>query len=213
METTGSTEYFPEIVYLRALAILAVISIHVSTVFYEMDGTGFLAFLYMSVYTFSDVAVPLFICISGFVLYNRYRGSYSLQKFYTKRFLAVVPQYTIFSLFAILFVYTGSLYLGQGLEFYLRLISFTSTGTGDTFYYFWFFILIIQLYILYPLLEKMFTNHCRKTGGTRFPGFFTGRPGTLFRVFCQKYWKCHCFSGVHFLLCPGNVCQTPLSEI
>ena len=65
METTGSTEYFPEIVYLRALAILAVISIHVSTVFYEMDSTGFLAFLYMSLYIFSDFAVPLFICISG----------------------------------------------------------------------------------------------------------------------------------------------------
>ena len=118
METTGSTDYFPEIVYLRALAILAVISIHVSTVFYEMDGTGFLAFLYMSVYTFSDVAVPLFICISGFVLYNRYNGSYSLQKFYTKRFLAVVPQYTIFSLFAIFFVYIGKSLFGQFMEFY-----------------------------------------------------------------------------------------------
>jgi surface polysaccharide O-acyltransferase-like enzyme len=149
--------YFSEIVYLRAFAILAVISIHESEYFFtEMNSVTFVTFLYMAIDTFSKCAVPLFVGISGFVLYHKYQGSYSLKVFYKKRFLSVVPQYTLFSLFAILFLYVGKMYLG-------RVWSYTLTDflyqyfTWGTLYHLWFFVLIIQLYILYPFLEKIFT--------------------------------------------------------
>ena len=70
----NNPEYFSEIVYLRAFAILAVISIHVSYYFTEMISINFLTLLYMSIDTFSHFAIPLFVCISGFVLYNKYQG-------------------------------------------------------------------------------------------------------------------------------------------
>jgi len=62
--------YFEEIVYLRAIAILAVISIHISAIFTSMDQITLLTFLYISADVLSHLGVPLFVCISGFVLYN-----------------------------------------------------------------------------------------------------------------------------------------------
>jgi surface polysaccharide O-acyltransferase-like enzyme len=154
--------YFSEIVYLRAFAILAVISIHESEYFFtEMSGINFLTFLYMSIDTFSKCAVPLFVGISGFVLYNKYRGSYSLRIFYKKRFLSVVPQYTLFSLLAMLFVYIGRMFLGRVWNYNATDILY-QYFTGGALYHLWFFILIIQLYILYPLIEKIFTKSIEK---------------------------------------------------
>ena len=51
--------YFDEINILRAFAILAVISIHVSANFTKMDTINGLAALYMSIDVLSHFAVPL----------------------------------------------------------------------------------------------------------------------------------------------------------
>jgi surface polysaccharide O-acyltransferase-like enzyme len=153
----NNPEYFSEIVYLRAIAILAVISIHVSAFFTEMSHINFLTLLYMSIDTFSHFAVPLFVCISGFVLYNKYRESYSLKKFYKKRFLSVVPQYTFFTIFSFLYIYIGEIYLGRVWTFDAIDIIYKYL-TGTAFLYLSFFVLIIQLYIIYPITEKIFTK-------------------------------------------------------
>jgi probable poly-beta-1,6-N-acetyl-D-glucosamine export protein len=153
----NNPEYFSEIVYLRSIAILAVISIHVSAYFTEMSTISFLTFIYMSIDTFSHFAVPLFVCISGFVLFNKYQGSYSLHIFYKKRFLSVVPPYILFSLFGILFVYVGKIYFGKFWNF--NIIDIISQYlTGEAFFQPWFFLLIIQLYILYPVIERLFAK-------------------------------------------------------
>jgi probable poly-beta-1,6-N-acetyl-D-glucosamine export protein len=156
----NNSEYFSEIVYLRAIAILAVISIHVSS-FSAMISINFLTLMYMSINTFSHFAIPLFVSISGFVLYNKYQGSYSLKIFYKKRFLSVVPQYSIFSILWILFVYVGRIYSGRDLNFNSIEIIYQFL-TGTAFYHLWFFVLIIQLYILYPIIEKVFTKSVEK---------------------------------------------------
>jgi surface polysaccharide O-acyltransferase-like enzyme len=152
----NNPEFFSEVVYLRAIAILAVISIHVSAYFTKMDISNFLTFFYMSVNTFSHFAVPLFVCISGFVLYNKYRGSYSLKIFYKKRLLSVVPQYTIFSALGILFMY-ADYKSGRFPDFAIKNIIYQYL-TGTAYYHLWFFVIIIQLYVLYPLIEKIFSK-------------------------------------------------------
>ena len=153
----NNPHYFSEIVYLRALAILAVISVRVSNDFFMMNSINFLTFLYMSIETFSLFGVPLFVCISGFVLYNKYQGSFSLKVFYKKRLLSVLPQYTLFTLFAIVFGYCVYTYLGE-----VWIVSFTDVIKmylqGTAFTHLWYIVLIIQLYILYPFIEKIFTK-------------------------------------------------------
>jgi surface polysaccharide O-acyltransferase-like enzyme len=149
--------YFSEIVYLRAIAILAVISVRVANDFITMNSINFLTLLYMSITTFSNFGVPLFVCISGFVLYNKYRGSFSIISFYKKRLMSVIPQYTIFSIFAVLVWYITFMFLGR-----VWIFSFTdfikAYLQGFTFTHLWFIVLIIQLYILYPIIEKIFTK-------------------------------------------------------
>jgi probable poly-beta-1,6-N-acetyl-D-glucosamine export protein len=153
----NNPEYFSEIVYLRAIAILAVISIHVSAFFTEMNSINFLTLLYMSIDTVSHFAVPLFVCISGFVLYNKYRESYSLKIFYKKRFLSVVPQYTFFTIFSFLYLYIGQIYFGREWTFEAIDIIY-KYFTGTAFLYLSFFVLIIQLYFIYPVIETFFTK-------------------------------------------------------
>ncbi len=153
----NSSEYFSEIVYLRAIAILSVISIHVSAFFYQMGSISFLTLLYMSIDSFSFFAVSLFVCISGFVLYNKYKEPFSLTLFYKKRFKSVVPQYTIFSIVALLSLYIFHESSGKTGNFGVMDIIYRYL-TGTDLGHLWFFLLIIQLYILYPAIEKIFTK-------------------------------------------------------
>ena len=159
----NNPEYFSEIVYLRAIAILAVISIHVSVYFIEMDSINFLTLLYMSIDTFSQFAVPLFVCISGFVLYNKYQGSFSLKLFFKKRLMSVLPQYTVFSILIILSSYFMFMYRGRIWNFDIaKIIYMYLTGDwtpmGSFLMALWFFVLIIQLYIVYPIIERVFSK-------------------------------------------------------
>jgi len=153
----GRSGFFSEITYLRAFAVLAVISIHICANLDEMATISFLTYMYLSIDTFSHFAVPLFICISGFVLYNKYQGSYSLKSFYQKRFLSVVPQYTIFFVFSIVFIYIGEILLGKVGKFSITDIIYQYFA-GIAFYHLFFLVVIIQLYLLYPVIERIFTK-------------------------------------------------------
>ena len=119
----------------------------------------------MSIDTFSHFAVPLFISVSGFVLFNKYKGSYSLKGFYQKRFLSVVPQYTLFFVFSILFIYIGDLVLGRIWKFSLQDIIYQFFA-GTAFYHLFFLVVIIQLYILYPVIGRIFTGCCENRRST-----------------------------------------------
>lgn len=154
----NNPEYFFEIVFLRAMAILGVINIHVSNlIINEMSDINFLTFLYYSINVFSGFAVPLFVAVSGFVLFNKYKGSFSLRIFYKKRFLSIVPQYIFITIFAFLFLYIGKISFDKTWNFTVIDIIYHFL-TGDTYYHLWFVVLIIQLYILYPVIEKVFTK-------------------------------------------------------
>jgi len=158
----NEVRYFDEINILRAFAILAVISIHVSAYFTKMDAINGLATLYMSIDAFSHFAVPLFIVISGFVLYNKYSGEIALKKFYIKRLKSVLPQYLIFSTFYLAATYVGSIVLAKSVTLDIPHIIYRYL-TGGCFYHLWFFILIIQLYFLYPAIVRLY-NYCDVRG-------------------------------------------------
>jgi probable poly-beta-1,6-N-acetyl-D-glucosamine export protein len=144
--------YFSEINYLRGFAILSVISIHVSTYYTQMETINLLTTLYITIDTLSLFAVPAFIFISGFVLYNNYSIKFKIKQYFFRRFKSIVPQYIIFSTFYMMIasVY-GSKISGKSLNLGISDI-LNRYFTGEAAYHLWFFILIIQLYILYPLI-------------------------------------------------------------
>ena len=157
--------YFDEINFLRAFAILAVISIHVAAFFTHMSGITFQTSVYMAIYAFSHFAVPLFICISGFVLYNKYYDAIDIKTFLKKRLGTVLPPFLIFSTFYLGVTLIGSIILTKSVTLDISHILYRYYPTDGCLYHLWFFVLIIQFYLIYPAIVQTF-NYCKSRDRT-----------------------------------------------
>jgi peptidoglycan/LPS O-acetylase OafA/YrhL len=209
------TVYFKEIVYLRAIAILAVISIHVSAIFQTMDNTNFITFLYMSIDVFSHFGVPLFICISGFVLYNKYHEQISILEFYKKRFKSVVPQYTFFSIFAFSIIYASYIMKGEVWDIDALKILYMYL-TGGIAIPFWFF------FVDYPVISslsyhsKSVSKILREQKNQFIIWNIAHYSNTLLYIRCQKYLfigKNIPFYWLYFLFCTWYVRSSNLHRL
>lgn len=143
-----------EIGYLRGFGVLGVIAIHTTGYFTEVTQFNTLALVNLWIDVFSQFAVPLFIMISGFVLAKNYREDFSLKKFYMKRVRSIIPQYFLFS--ALYTAFNNWLIMkSNSLDENAALI-LKNVWLSDASYHLWFFSIIIQFYILYPLLIKIY---------------------------------------------------------
>jgi len=143
-----------EINYLRAFGVLAVIAIHTTGYFTEVNDLNLLVILNLWTDVFSQFAVPLFILISGFLLAKKYRGNFSISRFYSKRIRSIIPQFLIFSVLYTAFNNWATM-KNSPLSANLTLI-FNHIWQSDASYHLWFFAIIIQLYIFYPIIIKVY---------------------------------------------------------
>lgn len=127
-----------EIQNLRAFAVLAVILIHVTASFTKVGHLTHVTGIALALDSAAQVAVPLFVCISGFVLSLK---NYSLSTFYFKRALAILPAYLLFSVFYAMYFHKPIL---------------NSILDGNAAYHLHFFIIIFGLYIIYPLIMRLY---------------------------------------------------------
>lgn len=139
---------------LRVLATLAVIGIHVSADYASTSGGGM---FFNQVVRFS---VPMFIIISGFLLYYQELSSSRPEaavSFYRKRFSKILWPYVIWTVFYTLMTQ----YLLHTWPDRLVLLAAVGKhliwGTGA--YHLYFMVIIIQCYLLYPLLGVWLHNH------------------------------------------------------
>jgi len=143
-----------EIQFLRGFGVLGVIAIHTTAYFTEIKNYNTLVLLNLWTDIFSQFAVPLFILISGFVLAKNYRNDFSLTKFYKKRIRSIIPQYLIFSvLYTIFNNWVVMHYNPLSTNFSLLLNNILHFNAS---YHLWFFSIIIQFYILYPMIIKIY---------------------------------------------------------
>ncbi|MEK4139478.1 acyltransferase [Paenibacillus sp. FSL L8-0696] len=148
-------ERIPQLDIFRAIAIFAVLAIHAtSRTLAETLGTNmFHPFLFIN--KFSQFAVPSFIFLSGFVLFYNYidrpLGGKTLGKFYSRRLLYIIVPYVVFSLlyFALKMNAGNTWGLPPG-EMASKLWKYLWTGTAYTHLY--YIIIIIQFYVLFPLI-------------------------------------------------------------
>lgn len=148
-------ERIPQLDIFRAIAIFAVLAIHAtSRTLAETQGTSmFHPFLFIN--KFSQFAVPSFVFLSGFVLFYNYidrpLSGKTLGKFYGRRLIFIVIPYLIFSLmyFALKMTAGHSWGLPPG-ELVNKLVKYLWTGTAYTHLY--YVIIIIQFYVLFPLI-------------------------------------------------------------
>lgn len=152
-----------ELDIVRAAAILAVVLIHATadpTVELPTDSGSWMA--YVAVNKLSNFAVPVFLLLSGLVLFYRYDGDWSGRqavKFYARRVKQIVIPYLIWSLF----YYLYNQWVFDPANVRLDVADFASMLLwAETSYHLYFMIIIIQFYILFPILMSL----CQ-----RFPGF------------------------------------------
>lgn len=166
-----------EIEYLRGFAALAVIAVHSSMNFTLLPAVNLLGLLNVFVYITAHFAVPVFIFISGWVLALRYSGAYSVPDYYRRRARTILPPYLVFS----------GLFLLVPVEGAIRFAGVPDPGAvagallmGTAAYHLWFFVLIIQLYLLYPLVIGGY-NVFDRAGAALFL--------LLALLFCQVLWN------------------------
>jgi len=172
----NTPHFFPELDYLRGLAILAVITIHITTYFTKMPAITNLTIVYMTLIVLARYGVPIFILVSGFVLYNKYNKEFKVSEFYIKRYSSIIPPYLIFS----------ALYekWNRGA---ITTVFVTDLLTGRANQHLWFIILIIELCITYPVIMYVY-NHFKNYSIAKYflvAAFFIN---IISNTYLESYW-------------------------
>ncbi|PKM78788.1 MAG: hypothetical protein CVU90_00510 [Firmicutes bacterium HGW-Firmicutes-15] len=133
---------------LRVGATFAVIAIHITAAYVLVSPVAYF------VNQWVRFAVPLFIIMSGFLLYNAdlKTGFLPRAAFYRKRLGKILGPYLIWTL-----MYGSLNYLVSGAPHQLHLlIIFWAKHLlwGTAYYHLYFLVIILQLYVLYPFLRN-----------------------------------------------------------
>lgn len=147
----SSRPKLPEIDLIRAIAIIAVVLIHgTSSATLLPIGSGSQAIFFI-LNKASLFTVPLFIWISGVVLfytyYDRWEPGMS-RVFWTKRLRRILIPYVLWSLFYYLFnqvMFHGNIRFD--LIYFIKLLI-----SGNASYHLYYMVIIVQFYLLFPLL-------------------------------------------------------------
>ncbi len=136
-----------EMDFLRGFAIIAVILFHTfgTLMHLQFELHMLLPLLFYSV---AYLSVPTFAFISGFVLMHRYGGSFPVLSFYSKRAYRIVPPFLFFSFFYRWI--NGSI---ESFSLGEILMAFLKVNTGG---HLWFLFALMQLYVAYPLLVRVY---------------------------------------------------------
>lgn len=150
--------WMQEIDYVRGFAILFVLVIHTTAISAVLNSGDPLFIGALAINTLAQAAVPLFVFVSGFVLAHRYRGAFSVSGFYRRRLVRIVPPYIAFSV-----VYLVAMVASASLLRGIRTVPSLSVPdicyrlfSGSCHYHLWFIVLIVELYLIYPLLIRLY---------------------------------------------------------
>lgn len=160
---SSNKKWINELDYLRGIAIIAVIAIHCFHLpfpnlvsYFGTTVTNDDIILYNNfVGGYSNFAVPLFVFISGIATSYNYNGKFQILNFYLKRLISIIPSYTFISLLSIL-----GLSVFGGLPTIKEVLYMLLYGKANG--PLWFIILILELYIIYPIIEKFYTYFSNK---------------------------------------------------
>ena len=201
-----------ELDVLRVLAMFFVITYHFGCE-YAAAGLPFInLFCVASNYDFGNIAVTVFVALSGGLLYKRYGDiGRDFKTFYVKRAKAIYPPFWILSLYIPLsmirhFLADGNpFFMGSPFKLLLTVIGFDGYARlfGVDTYAFcgdWFVGAIVMLYLLYPLLAKCYRKAPIVTLVTlailyvsqflfpiKYDELFSALPITLIFKFCMGF--------------------------
>ncbi|MGB0088711.1 MAG: acyltransferase [Planifilum fulgidum] len=151
--------------FIKGVAIFGVILIHVTA--YSLRTTQPLTEggLFFAMNQLGRFSVPVFFMLSGLFLFYRYFGekSFPARRFYRRRMLYILVPYLVWSLFYWIYGRLAHPDTGPGTvgEAFLALF------TGEAYYHLYFIVVMVQFYLLLPLLIRAF----RRFGGLSVVSF------------------------------------------
>ncbi|MCZ8522328.1 MULTISPECIES: acyltransferase [Paenibacillus] len=139
-----------EIDYLRGFAFLAVVMQHVVGHYAYAPNLPLADGVLLAILLLlAKFAVPLFIFITGLVLFYNYEGGVEYGPFLRKRSKDILLPYLPWAALYALLVMGGTAFASwEGARTFGRLLF-----TGEASYHFWYIIMTFQLYLLFPLLR------------------------------------------------------------
>ncbi|TDF96611.1 acyltransferase [Paenibacillus piri] len=140
-----------EIQYLRGFAFLAVVLQHAIGHYAYLPEAGLQDGVLLGILLIaSKFAVPLFIFITGLVLFYNYRDPVSYGSFLRKRCKDIVLPYAVWT------VVYGLLFGGDHGTAWAWIKQFVlDLFTGKASYHLWYVVMVIQLYIVFPWLQPL----------------------------------------------------------
>jgi surface polysaccharide O-acyltransferase-like enzyme len=146
----GKQPRIAEIQVLRGFAFLAVVLQHAIGHYAYLPeahiGDGIILGLFLITAKF---AVPLFIFITGLVLFYNYQDGVQTVDFFRKRCKDILLPYLIWSVIYIVVFHDKGIPLWKEID---KMLTYLITGTA--MYHLWYVTMIIQLYLLFPLIQK-----------------------------------------------------------
>ncbi|WP_431030061.1 acyltransferase [Lysinibacillus sp. LZ02] len=102
-------------------------------------------------------AVPLFVFITGVVLFYNYDGKINYIQFINKRFVQVIIPYITWTLFY--YVWISFLSGFSPSSTWLEIVKiFKLIFTGEASYHLWFMVMIIPFYLLFPIFRLLMSK-------------------------------------------------------
>jgi probable poly-beta-1,6-N-acetyl-D-glucosamine export protein len=195
----NQTRWLEGINFFRAFAIIEIIVFHATVI---MTRTNLTApnptqGIIIALAAFTSFGVEQFLFVSGVVLYNKYYNGFSLSTFYKKRFSAVVPPYLIWSTFYFFYPYVGAVLLFS--VFHYPTVAYSSisnlalvlrgylVGLAIGVSHLWFLVLLMQLYLLYPLLVKFYNRSARQKNPIYALSFLLFLQIVFTSLFCTRH--------------------------
>lgn len=136
-----------ELNYIRTIAMIAVVMIHTAS-FYPWFVKSYYTNWYFIYHQLTSFSVPSFICISGIVLSLKYmKSEFHYLNFLKSRFIGILTPYLIVSILYL--IYTQDILKKSAKNILISLL------TGQSFFHLYFVIIIMQLYLLFPLFRYL----------------------------------------------------------
>lgn len=151
---SSKSKYFYEISFIRALACLCIVMVHVSAGFYYENDKTF-NWLTQFLNQISRYGTPAFAIISGFLLYNQaLKRKFNVKKFWKSRFTKVISPFFIWSTIYLILKWShGQFTLPNfnSIEDTKEFLYFFFTGKSN--YHLYFIVIVVQFCLFFPLLE------------------------------------------------------------
>ncbi|RIU94914.1 acyltransferase [Oceanobacillus picturae] len=149
-------KYYPEISFIRAIACLCVVMVHVTAGYYYTNGGNF-NWLTQFLNQISRYGTPAFAIISGFLLYNQaINRKFKVSVFWKSRISKVISPFIIWS---IIYLFVKWCYGKYSLPTFNSLTEINDFiyyfFSGKSNYHLYFIAIVVQFYLIFPLLQMM----------------------------------------------------------